>query len=224
MVAVCFAGLQGTEGLLVRAACSWLLLTVSVFSCSIPGCTHACCQFDSVPPPPPLSLSCTPHTHMLLLALSSGIDVLPQELSEDELVQVLTGPKNALTKQYKQLFSLNKAGFGVTQSALRAIARKAIDKGTGTRSLRSIMEGLLIEVMYHVPEQGPAAAEAGSPIAVLLDEEAVESGVGARIVPAAELERVLAADAAAVAAAADSGSMSDGGASDGGEPIAAEVR
>lgn len=161
---------------------------------------------------------------MLLLALSSGIDVLPQELSEDELVQVLTGPKNALTKQYKQLFSLNKAGFGVTQSALRAIARKAIDKGTGTRSLRSIMEGLLIEVMYHVPEQGPAAAEAGSPIAVLLDEEAVESGVGARIVPAAELERVLAADAAAVAAAADSGSMSDGGASDGGEPIAAEVR
>jgi hypothetical protein len=146
----------------------------------------------------------------------------PQELSEDELVQVLTGPKNALTKQYKQLFSLNKAGFGVTQSALRAIARKAIDKGTGTRSLRSIMEGLLIEVMYHVPEQGPAAAEAGNPIAVLLDEESVNSGAGARIVAVEELERVIAADAAA--AAADSGSMSDGGASDGGEPIAAEVR
>lgn len=149
---------------------------------------------------------------MRLLAIAPSL--LLQELSEDELVQVLTGPKNALTKQYKQLFSLNKAGFGVTQSALRAIARKAIDKGTGTRSLRSIMEGLLTEAMYHVPEQGPAAHEAGSPIAVLLDEEAVLSGSGGRIIPAQELEQALAADAAA----------SDGGLSDGGEPVAAEVR
>jgi ATP-dependent Clp protease ATP-binding subunit ClpX len=141
-----------------------------------------------------------------------------QELSEDELVQVLTGPKNALTKQYKQLFSLNKSGFGVTQAALRAIARKAIDKGTGTRSLRSIMEGLLTEAMYDVPEQGPAAFEAGSPVAVLLDEEAVVTGSGGRIVSAQELEQVLAADAAT------DGGMSDGGSSDGSELIAAEVR
>lgn len=134
-------------------------------------------------------------------------------------MSVLTGPKNALTKQYKQLFSLNKAAFGVTGPALRAIARKAIDKGTGTRSLRSIMEGLLTEAMYHVPEQGPAAHEAGSPVGVLLDEEGVLSGSGGRIVSVQELEQVLAADAAAA-----DGGMSDGGASDGGEPIAAEVR
>lgn len=142
-----------------------------------------------------------------------------QELSEDELVAVLTGPKNALTKQYKQLFSLNKASFGVTQPALRAIARKAIDKGTGTRSLRSIMEGLLTEAMYDVPEQGPAAYEAGAPIGVLLDEEGVINGTGGRIVPVQELEQALAAEAAAA-----DGGLSDGGASDGGEPIAAEVR
>jgi len=129
---------------------------------------------------------------------------------------VLTGPKNALTKQYKQLFSLNKASFGVTQSALRAIARKAIDKGTGTRSLRSIMESLLTEAMYHVPEQGPAAAEAGRPIGVLLDEEGVLDSTGGRIVSVEELEQVMAADAAA-----NDGGLSDGGSS---EPIAAEVR
>lgn len=138
-----------------------------------------------------------------------------QELSEDELVQVLTGPKNALTKQYKKLFDLNQAAFGVTQGALRAIARKAIDKGTGTRSLRSIMENLLTEAMYHVPEEGPAAAKTGRPIGVLLDEQAVLEGSGGRIMPADQLEQVLAADAAS----------SDGGLSDGGshEPIAAEV-
>lgn len=130
---------------------------------------------------------------------------------------MLTGPKNALTKQYKQLFSLNKAGFGVTAPALRAIARKAIDKGTGTRSLRSIMEGLLTEAMYHVPEQGPAAAEAGKPIGVLLDEAAVVSGSGGRIVPVGELEQVMAAEAAAA-----DGGLSDGGS--GSEDIAAEVR
>jgi hypothetical protein len=157
----------------------------------------------------PALSGCPAHLHPCLL----------QELSEDELVSVLTGPKNALTKQYKQLFSLNKAAFGVTAPALRAIARKAIDKGTGTRSLRSIMEGLLTEAMYHVPEQGPAAHEAGSPVGVLLDEEGVLSGSGGRIVSVQELEQVLAADAAAA-----DGGMSDGGASDGGEPIAAEVR
>lgn len=118
-----------------------------------------------------------------------------QELSEDELVQVLTQPKNALYKQYKQLFALNHANFGMTQGALRAIAHKAQAKGTGTRSLRSIMENLLTEAMFDVPEQGPAAAAQGGCIGVLLDEDGVLSGQGARIVSDSELQAVMAAEA-----------------------------
>lgn len=133
-----------------------------------------------------------------------------QELTEEELVQVLTGPKNALYKQYQQLFSLNKASFGMTQGALRAIARKAQDRGTGTRSLRSIMEGLLTEAMFDVPELGPAAAARGERIAVLLDEQGVMDSTGARIVSEAQLQAALGADTGA-AAVCD-------------EPIAAEVR
>lgn len=87
--------------------------------------------------------------------------LLLQELSEEELVQVLTGPRNALVKQYRQLFALNKARFGVTSGALRAIAGRARAKGTGTRSLRSLLEGLLTDAMYDVPEAGPAAAAEG---------------------------------------------------------------
>jgi ATP-dependent Clp protease ATP-binding subunit ClpX len=134
-----------------------------------------------------------------------------QELSEDELVQVLTQPRNALTKQYKQLFALNHASFGVTRGALRAIARRAKDRGTGTRSLRSIMEGLLTDAMFEVPEQGPKAAERGSGIGVLLDEQAVVSGVGGRIVSDAELQAVMSADG-------------DAACFDNNEPVAAEVR
>ncbi|KAF6252944.1 P-loop containing nucleoside triphosphate hydrolase protein [Scenedesmus sp. NREL 46B-D3] len=134
-----------------------------------------------------------------------------QELSEDELVQVLTQPRNALTKQYRQLFSLNSASFGATRGALRAIARRAKDRGTGTRSLRSIMEGLLTDAMFEVPEQGPAAAARGSGIGVLLDEQAVVSGAGGRIVGEGELRAVMAADA-------------DVGCFDHPEPVAAEVR
>jgi ATP-dependent Clp protease ATP-binding subunit ClpX len=136
---------------------------------------------------------------------------LLQELSEDELVQVLTQPRNALTKQYKQLFALNQASFGVTRGALRAIARRAKDRGTGTRSLRSIMENLLTDAMYDVPEEGPAAAAQGSGIGVVLDEQGVVSGVGGRIVSEAELRSVMAADA-------------DANCFDNAEPEAAEVR
>ncbi|KAF8063025.1 CLPX1 [Scenedesmus sp. PABB004] len=144
-----------------------------------------------------------------------------QELSEDELVAVLTAPKNALSKQYRQLFALNQASFGITQGALRAVARRALDRGTGTRSLRSIMEGLLTEAMFDVPEQGPAAAAAGRRIGVLLDEPGVLSGRGGRIVSDDELRAALAADAAMRGGgAAPPGAGCDGAA----EPIAAEVR
>ena len=74
-----------------------------------------------------------------------------EELSEDDLVHILTQPKNALVKQYQRLFSLEDVKLDFTDGALRAIAELAIKHGTGARGLRSIMEGLLLELMYELP-------------------------------------------------------------------------
>ena len=73
------------------------------------------------------------------------------ELSEDALVQILTEPKNALLKQYQQLFSMDGVELEVRPSALTAIARKALARKTGARGLRSIMEQSLIDLMYELP-------------------------------------------------------------------------
>jgi ATP-dependent Clp protease ATP-binding subunit ClpX len=74
-----------------------------------------------------------------------------EELTEDDLVKILTEPKNALTKQYQRLFAFEGAELVFTEDALRAIARRAIERGTGARGLRSIMEGLLLDTMYDLP-------------------------------------------------------------------------
>jgi len=74
-----------------------------------------------------------------------------EELSEDDLVHILTEPKNALVKQYQRLFSLEGVKLDFTDGALRAIAEQAIKHGTGARGLRSIMEGLLLDLMYELP-------------------------------------------------------------------------
>ncbi|KAL9241860.1 hypothetical protein vseg_015922 [Gypsophila vaccaria] len=73
-------------------------------------------------------------------------------LNEDQLVQVLTEPKNALCKQYKKMFSMNDVKFHITDKALRSIARKAMVKSTGARGLRSILESILTEAMFEVPD------------------------------------------------------------------------
>jgi len=105
-----------------------------------------------------------------------------QELNEDELVRVLTEPRNALCKQYSQLFRLSGARFVATSAGVRAIARRALDRGTGTRSLRSIMEQLLQGAMYEVADGGEAEAGAGPRVTVVLDEEGVVKGTGARLI------------------------------------------
>lgn len=74
------------------------------------------------------------------------------ELSEDDLVRILTEPKNALIKQYKKLFELEDSELTISEDALRAIAHEAVDRGTGARGLRSICERLLQGVMYDLPE------------------------------------------------------------------------
>lgn len=73
------------------------------------------------------------------------------DLDEDALIKILTEPKNALVKQYQRLFEMEQVDLSVKDDALRAIARKAIDRKTGARGLRSIMEGILLETMYDLP-------------------------------------------------------------------------
>ena len=73
------------------------------------------------------------------------------ELSEDALVQILTEPKNALVKQYAQLLSMEGVDLEIRPAALKAIAKKALERKTGARGLRSILELSLIDTMFELP-------------------------------------------------------------------------
>ena len=79
------------------------------------------------------------------------------ELSEDALVEVLTQPKNALVKQYTELFRLDGVELTFSDDALREVARRALDRKTGARGLRSVMERTLQPLMYEVPGSGVTA-------------------------------------------------------------------
>jgi ATP-dependent Clp protease ATP-binding subunit ClpX len=72
-------------------------------------------------------------------------------LSEEDLVRILTEPKNALVRQYQAFFRMDNAELSFTRKALRAIACKALEKKTGARALRSIMEDLMLDVMFELP-------------------------------------------------------------------------
>ncbi|MBQ8571471.1 MAG: ATP-dependent Clp protease ATP-binding subunit ClpX [Kiritimatiellae bacterium] len=74
------------------------------------------------------------------------------ELTEDDLVHILTQPKNCIVKQYKKLFALDGVELELTDEAVRAIAKEALTRKTGARGLRAIMEDLMIDVMYNIGE------------------------------------------------------------------------
>ncbi len=74
-----------------------------------------------------------------------------EDLDEEALVQILTEPKNALVKQYQRLFEMEDVRLNLPEEALKAIAKRAIERKTGARGLRSIMEGILLETMYELP-------------------------------------------------------------------------
>ncbi|NUP88703.1 MAG: ATP-dependent Clp protease ATP-binding subunit ClpX [Candidatus Sumerlaeia bacterium] len=74
-------------------------------------------------------------------------------LTEDDLIRVLTEPKNAIIKQYKKFFELEGVALSVTEGALRAVARRAIAAKTGARGLRSTLEDIMLEVMYDLPSR-----------------------------------------------------------------------
>ena len=73
------------------------------------------------------------------------------DLDEDALVEILTQPKNALVKQYQSLFRMENVELTFTEAALKQIAKKAVDRKTGARGLRAIMESLLLETMFDLP-------------------------------------------------------------------------
>ncbi|MEQ9661276.1 MAG: ATP-dependent Clp protease ATP-binding subunit ClpX [Parasphingopyxis sp.] len=73
------------------------------------------------------------------------------DLDEDALIKILSEPKNALVKQYAKLFEMEDVNLEFTEDALSSIAKKAIDRKTGARGLRSIMEGILLDSMYDLP-------------------------------------------------------------------------
>ena len=74
-----------------------------------------------------------------------------EDLDEDTLVKILTEPKNALVKQYQRLFEMEDVQLTFSEEALSGIARRAIERKTGARGLRSIMEGILLETMFDLP-------------------------------------------------------------------------
>ncbi len=75
------------------------------------------------------------------------------ELDEEALVRILVEPKNALVKQYKKLFELDEVDIEFEEDALKAVAKMAIDRKTGARGLRSILENAMLEVMYEIPSR-----------------------------------------------------------------------
>ncbi|KAG5109032.1 hypothetical protein JHK84_045939 [Glycine max] len=103
-------------------------------------------------------------------------------LTEDQLMMVLTEPKNALGKQYKKLFSMNNVKLHFTEKALRLIAKKAMAKNTGARGLRALLENILTEAMFEIPDIKTGSDRVD---AVVIDEESVGSltapGCGGKI-------------------------------------------
>ena len=89
------------------------------------------------------------------------------ELDEPALMQILTERKNALTKQYAKLFEMEDVDLEFRPDALKAVARKALERKTGARGLRSILEGILLETMYEIPSQKEVSK-------VVIDESVID--------------------------------------------------
>jgi ATP-dependent Clp protease ATP-binding subunit ClpX len=76
------------------------------------------------------------------------------DLTENDLIRILTEPKNALTRQYQKLFELDNVRLRFTTNSLRSIAQKAIERKTGARGLRNVMESIMLDIMYNLPGLG----------------------------------------------------------------------
>ena len=81
-----------------------------------------------------------------------------EQLTEDQLVQILTEPRNSLIKQYAKLMALEDVELEFSEDALRELAAQALKKGTGARALRSLIEKVMLEAMYEIPSRDDVAA------------------------------------------------------------------
>jgi ATP-dependent Clp protease ATP-binding subunit ClpX len=91
------------------------------------------------------------------------------ELDEDALIKVLTEPRNALVKQYRKLFSIDEVELSFTDGALKEVARQAIERKTGARGLRAILETAMLDIMYDIPSEENITE-------VVVNEEVIRSG------------------------------------------------
>ena len=107
-----------------------------------------------------------------------------EDLDEGALKRILTEPKNALVKQYQRLFEMESVDLTLPDEALGAISKKAMERKTGARGLRSIMEGILLDTMFELPSLkgveevviGPEVAEGGARPLRIYSERAGEKG------------------------------------------------
>ena len=105
-----------------------------------------------------------------------------ENLDQDSMIKILTEPKNALVKQYKKLFEMEDIELEFTQGALEQIADRAIERETGARGLRSIMEGILLDMMYDIP--GDKTIEK-----VVVEEKSVTEGQMPKIVRSGDAKK-----------------------------------
>ena len=90
------------------------------------------------------------------------------EITQEDMVRILIEPKNSLVKQYKKLFSIDDVELTFEEDALNAIAKKAIERKTGARGLRAILEESMIDIMYELPEY--------SGYEVIITKDVIENG------------------------------------------------
>ena len=98
-----------------------------------------------------------------------------EALDEDALMRILVEPKNALTKQYKKLFELEDVGLTFDAESLRAVAQKALKRGTGARGLRSILETMMTDIMFDLPTRDDVRE-------IVVTKEAITEGVSPLVV------------------------------------------
>jgi ATP-dependent Clp protease ATP-binding subunit ClpX len=104
-----------------------------------------------------------------------------EELSEEALYKILTEPKNALVKQYQKLLELEGVSLRFSEGALRAVAQEAIKRKSGARGLRSILEAMMLEIMYDIPSRDDITE-------VVINEEVVRHGAEPMMVYAPRAE------------------------------------
>ena len=104
------------------------------------------------------------------------------ELDEDALVDILQKPKNALIKQYAKMFELEGVGLTFDPEALRAVAARTADRGTGARGLRAVLEDVMLEVMFELPSRQDVRE-------VIITRETIEEGQVPLLILEPESER-----------------------------------